>query len=149
MTWVAEPVLNPSGRRLAADVPWDAGDVGGRDVACVGVCVGVDTGEEVTGGPECCALVGAAVIVPRPADPLPGLPEVQAARSAAQHPSRAAHVDRLTPPECHVTPIRIRGCVPGVSHRMIVTRFAAGMATHPAVALPSVTWRKNALPAPW
>ena len=53
-----------------------------------------------------------------------------------------------TGPGSHATPIRILGCAAGVSQRMIETKSASGIATHPAVAEPSVTCRKKALPAP-
>ena len=49
---------------------------------------------------------------------------------------------------CHETPMRMRGCAEGVSQRINDTSLVCGMDTHPAVALPSVTCRKNALPAP-
>ena len=50
---------------------------------------------------------------------------------------------------CHAVPMRMRGWVAGFSQRMIVTRLLIGIATQPAVGVPSVTCRKNALPAPW
>ena len=49
---------------------------------------------------------------------------------------------------CHATPIRMRGWAAGVSQRMSGTSVDCGIATQPAVADPSVTCRKNALPAP-
>jgi len=75
--------------------------------------------------------------------------DVQAARLSRATPT-SAHLRRPTsiPPGCHATPMRIRGCADGVSHCMIETRSLCGIATQPAVALPSVTCRKNALPAP-
>ena len=106
-----------------------------------------DGGDDVvaSGADELSGRVGVNAGVA--ADPLPALPELHAPSSIAQDPRRAAHLDRLTPPECHVTPMRIRGCAAGVSQRMIVTRFDEGIDTHPAVAFPSVTCRKKALPA--
>ena len=44
--------------------------------------------------------------------------------------------------------MRMRGWADGVSQRMSVTSFDCAIATHPAVAYPSVTCRKNAEPAP-
>jgi MFS family permease len=45
------------------------------------------------------------------------------------------------------TPIRMRGWADGSSHDKSETSIAWGIETQPAVAPPSVTWRKNALPA--
>jgi hypothetical protein len=42
-------------------------------------------------------------------------------------------------PGCHATPMRMRGAAAGVSHCMIGTRLVCGIATHPAVGVPSVT----------
>ena len=46
------------------------------------------------------------------------------------------------------TPIRMRGWADGSSHDKSETSVAWGIETQPAVGPPSVTWRKNALPAP-
>jgi MFS family permease len=46
------------------------------------------------------------------------------------------------------TPMRMRGWAEGSSHAKNETSVAWGMDTQPAVGPPSVTWRKNALPAP-
>ena len=73
----------------------------------------------------------------------------QARRVRAVPSSATARTARLTGPESHDTPMRIRGCAPGESHRMIETRVPCGIETQPAVAEPSLTCRKNALPAPW
>jgi len=73
----------------------------------------------------------------------------QARRVRAVPSSATARTVRLTGPESHDTPMRIRGCAPGDSHRMIETRVPCGIDTQPAVAEPSLTCRKNALPAPW
>ena len=48
----------------------------------------------------------------------------------------------------YTTPIRMRGWVLGASHRNVLMTLVWGMATQPAVGCPSVTCRKNALPAP-
>ena len=53
-----------------------------------------------------------------------------------------------TRPASHDTPMRMRGWVPGPIQRMSETSFDWEIATQPAVALPLVTCRKNALPAP-
>jgi MFS family permease len=47
-----------------------------------------------------------------------------------------------------LTPIRMRGRADGSSHDKSETSVAWGAETQPAVAPPSLTWRKNALPAP-
>lgn len=76
-------------------------------------------------------------------------PELQPARiSGAASSSTNRRKSTNTRSGCHATPIRIRGWVAGVSQRMIDTSVLCGMATQPAVAVPSVTCRKNALPAP-
>ena len=46
------------------------------------------------------------------------------------------------------TPISMRGWADGSSHDKSETSVAWGIETQPAVGPPSVTWRKNALPAP-
>ena len=72
-------------------------------------------------------------------------PEVQPAIRASAANAPTAH---RTDPACHATPMRMRGWADGVSHRMIDTRLLCGIATQPAVAEPTETCRKNALPAP-
>lgn len=63
------------------------------------------------------------------------LSEVHAVASATQHPSAATILRCPTRPECHATPMRIRGWVAEVRNHFIkVTRFACGIATQPAVA---------------
>jgi hypothetical protein len=66
----------------------------------------------------------------------------QARAAALRRPARPI------PPGCQTTPMRMRGWADGVSHRMRLTSLDCGMATQPAVGAPSVTCRKNALPAP-
>ena len=46
-------------------------------------------------------------------------------------------------------PIRIRGCRLGVSQRSSRVSWSLAIETQPAVGAPTVTCRKNALPAPW
>jgi hypothetical protein len=76
--------------------------------------------------------------------------DVQAAsgRAAVISAVTEQRTGRRTRPGCHEKPMRIRGWVDGASHRMIVTRLLIGIETQPAVGLPSVTCRKNALPPP-
>lgn len=77
-----------------------------------------------------------------------GLLEQAAAASAT---ATNATPNRREPirPACHNVPMRIRGCADGVSQRISETSFVCGIEMQPAVAEPSVTCRKNALPAPW
>lgn len=76
--------------------------------------------------------------------------DVQATRLiSAAAPTAHLRKANATPPGCHATPMRILGCAAGVSHLMIETRLACGIPMQPAVAEPSVTCRKKALPLPW
>ena len=118
----------------------DAEELGG-----VGVVTG--TGDlaaaEVAGAADELLAAGVAD------DPRPVWADEQAvSATAVARTSRAAERGNHTRPGSHEMPMRIRGCVEGASQLMIETRLACGIATQPAVALPSVTCRKNALPAP-
>jgi hypothetical protein len=122
-------------------------------------------------GPEC--RVGGAT-VDEPADEVDGVvaavvaagPDGSAAEEAlvpdeAEHAASRATAAaaaalrsvRLTYPgwhgaQCHGVPMSIRGWVLGVSQRITVLRLSDGIDTHPAVAEPTETCRKKALPAP-
>jgi hypothetical protein len=71
-----------------------------------------------------------------------------AATSVAATASAAPIRRKPTRSGCHETPMRMRGCAEGVSQCINDTSFVCEIATHPAVGAPSVTCRKNALPAP-
>jgi hypothetical protein len=152
ITWVAVPVDSPSGRpgRAAggADrVDGGAGCVeggtgwvgmrrGGRDADVVGLAAVllVVAGRLVTGGPDA---------------PWPARTEAHALRLTSAAPTSAQRRKRTdTPSGCHATPMRMRGWVAGVSHLMTGVSRLCAIATQPAVARPSVTCRKNALPRP-
>jgi hypothetical protein len=84
--------------------------------------------------------------------------EVGAGRAADVHAARTREpsINEMsrrngtgTRPASHATPMSMRGRVLGASHFMSDTSLLCEIATHPAVALPLVTWKKNALPAPW
>jgi hypothetical protein len=156
ITWVADPVLKLSGRPppAAVDEPCPTGvdvDVGvaAEVVGRLVVGIAADVDGLATG------VVGLELELDCPDDVLelgvPAVPDVQAttrAATARQDPKTAALPERrLTPPECHAMPIKIRGWVPGVRNQCIrVTRLPCGIATQPAVGWPSVTCRKNAEP---
>jgi len=137
-TWVAEPVLARSGSSAVALRDGDGDGVGGPDVGR-----GV-VGDDVEG-----VVLGAVVVDGGPGS-VPG-DELHAA-TAATRASEAitAGTSRRgatgTRSASHATPMRIRGWALGVSHFMSVTSFDCEIATQPAVALPFVTWKKNALP---
>jgi hypothetical protein len=142
MISVAEPVDRSIGSRPPDGTVDD--DVFGEGVDFSGTedeLVDVD-GESTAALLDVCGGVGVGEAA--------GFPDVQAVRRAAPAVHtviNAALRVRPTRPDCHVTPIKIRGCADGVSQRMIVMRFDCGMETQPAVGPPSVTCRKKALPA--
>lgn len=74
----------------------------------------------------------------------------RAIRPAFRPVSRARfpHHAVIRPRRDQPMPVAILGCCAGSSHRMIDTSVEESMATHPAVGLPTLTCRKNALPAP-
>jgi hypothetical protein len=120
--------------------------------ACVAVCRGAREVVAVVG-------VGAALLVVAGAEVRTGVDascragadaDVHAVSAISAAPTSRQLGNRTnTPSGCHATPMRMRGCAVGVSHFMIVTSRACEIATQPAVARPSVTCRKNALPFPW
>jgi hypothetical protein len=156
--------------RVAVPVPYASGSAGGRGVVVTGggggtgrleVAAGVRGVErgvpaglllrvaavelgDVAGMEVLLGVDGAAL---RAAGWLPA--ELHAARVSSERATRMARRGATsTRPGCHATPMRMRGWAAGVSHRMIDTSVLCGIATHPAVGPPSVTCRKNALPAP-
>jgi hypothetical protein len=154
ITRVAEPVENARGSPAGAGC---AGVLGRFDVLAGSAArVGLFSGwSEVRACDDDGTAVGvvAAVVVGMLGAGVSRCPagaEVQAARlSSAAMPTAQLRRRNATRLGCHATPMRIRGCAAGVSHFMIETRCACEIATQPAVALPSVTCRKNALPLPW
>jgi hypothetical protein len=134
MTWLAEPVLNRSGK---------ASDFGAVAIAeardGVGDGVGVEMTAEVGGGMA--LLVGAACpcvlgdILGDGDVPLPFSSAVQALTSSKMPitPKKVVPAMR-TDLACHEIPIRMRGWALGVSHRMIEINLATGIETQPAVA---------------
>lgn len=158
ITRVAEPVLYGSGRPAAAAVVLGGG--GGAGWLVVGLVVRGGGAVWVRFGLVGAAIVGAlnvvfgvvlggvltgALLDAAGSEAL----EVQPARiNSDARGSTNRRKSTNTRSGCHATPIRIRGWAAGVSHRMIDASVLCGTATQPAVARPSVTCRKNALPAP-
>lgn len=91
----------------------------------------------------CCVARGRSAELGVPSETV----EEHAAAVSRTQVSRTRRRTR-TPLACHVTPMRMRGWAVGVSHRMIDTSVLCGIEMQPAVAEPSLTCRKNALPAP-
>ncbi|MDT4921299.1 MAG: hypothetical protein QOI15_2201 [Pseudonocardiales bacterium] len=161
ITCLASPVRNGSGSRAPFG---GGGGTPGRNVERLPV--GVAGSPEGRRGADC---VGAGEPAAGDDDDAGGddaggsgvLAPVQAAGSIATT-AMIAGIRRHapTPPPCHArkrcaagdrvqpTPMRMRGWAPGFSQRISRTSFACRMATQPAVAYPSVTCRKNALPLP-
>jgi hypothetical protein len=163
ITCVAAPVLKCSGNDAACGS--GAGGVGvgvaargvGRSADASGIA-DVDAGRgrgvvlDAVGTDDDDLGVTAAV-VGSAADPLEQAAAHQASTTTpaicsliAYSQSRAARP--AAPDRSYGMPINIRGCAVGCSQRISRTSFHCGIATQPAVAVPSVTCRKNALPAP-
>ncbi len=152
-TWCAVPVLTRSGRPV--DAGWLLVDDGGG-VECFVVGLGLGLGLDVGFGVGGCDDVAGRLVV---AGELSGAPcpartaDVQPISvSDASAPAASRRIEMTvgagTRPPSHDTPMRILGWVDGLSHRISETSLDCEIATHPAVAPPSVTCRKNALPAP-
>jgi len=150
-TWCAVPVFRCNGRPVDA---WRllVGDGGGVECFVVGLGLGLGVGFGVAGCDdvaEWLVVAGELSGAPCPAWTADVQP-ISASDASAPAASRRIRmaVGAGTRPPSHDTPMRILGWVDGLSHRISETSLDCEIATHPAVAPPSVTCRKNALPAP-
>ncbi|MDT4901771.1 MAG: hypothetical protein QOJ78_2701 [Pseudonocardiales bacterium] len=114
----------------------------------LGLGFGVTDGLELTAAGEADVDALAGVVALAGGRGLVAEPEQPAAARESRTSETKSLLRRAIAPGCHVTPMRIRGWVEGVSQRMIEMSLVCEIATQPAVARPSVTCRKNALPLP-